>query len=150
MKQAWFQAEAQILKALAHPKRLEIVHLLHGRVLTASQIQHMTGLPQANVSQHLRLLKVARVIVAVRHGQSISFRLAHPNFSQLSRVLESTRQQNPTDRQHNKTWRVQDTVCGMWVEPVTARWQTVYKGATYFFCASGCHQRFEKNPEKYV
>lgn len=150
MKQAAFQHEAAMLKALSHPKRLEIVHLLGHRELTATEIQRMTGFPQANLSQHLRELKVARVIVAERESKNIKYRLAHPSFLQINKILrETSAPQKPKSRDTNAT-AVQDLVCGMWVEPTATKFQTIYKGATYFFCASGCQHRFVKSPELYV
>lgn len=43
-----------------------------------------------------------------------------------------------------------DPVCGMTVEPSTAQWKSEYKGHTYYFCAPGCKQSFDKDPEKYL
>ncbi len=43
-----------------------------------------------------------------------------------------------------------DPVCTMTVEPATAAAQTTYHGRTYYFCAVGCKQKFDKEPEKYL
>jgi len=43
-----------------------------------------------------------------------------------------------------------DPVCGMEVNPDSAAGSVEYKGETYYFCAPGCKQAFEKEPEKYV
>jgi len=43
-----------------------------------------------------------------------------------------------------------DPVCKMQVEENKAKWTTVYKGKTYYFCAMGCKIAFEKDPEKYL
>ncbi|MFC1487118.1 YHS domain-containing protein [Thermoproteota archaeon] len=43
-----------------------------------------------------------------------------------------------------------DTVCKMQVDEKTAKFKTVYKGTTYYFCAPGCKVVFEENPEKYL
>lgn len=43
-----------------------------------------------------------------------------------------------------------DPICKMEVEESTAKWKSVYKGSTYYFCAPGCQKEFEKNPEKYA
>ncbi|MCF6277496.1 MAG: YHS domain-containing protein [Anaerolineales bacterium] len=43
-----------------------------------------------------------------------------------------------------------DPVCGMEVDPKTAAGQSEYKGQTYYFCAQGCKQSFDADPEKYV
>jgi len=43
-----------------------------------------------------------------------------------------------------------DPVCGMEVDEKTAAGKSEHKGKTYYFCASGCKQAFDKNPEKYL
>ncbi len=43
-----------------------------------------------------------------------------------------------------------DLVCNMDVDEKTAKWKTVYKGKTYYFCAPGCKVEFEENPTKYI
>ncbi len=43
-----------------------------------------------------------------------------------------------------------DPVCGMNVEPETARAKVEYDGKSYYFCSVGCGKRFEKEPEKYL
>ena len=43
-----------------------------------------------------------------------------------------------------------DPVCGMDVDPETARQKTEYNGQTYYFCAPGCRHAFEAEPEKYL
>jgi Cu+-exporting ATPase len=43
-----------------------------------------------------------------------------------------------------------DPVCRMTVEPAKAAAQSTYKGQTYYFCAVGCKQRFDQEPERYL
>jgi Cu+-exporting ATPase len=43
-----------------------------------------------------------------------------------------------------------DPVCKMTVEPARAAAQSVHKGQTYYFCAVGCKQKFDREPEKYL
>src|SRR5437868_1727312 len=43
-----------------------------------------------------------------------------------------------------------DPVCGMMVKPETAAGTQQYGGKTYYFCSSGCQQKFASNPEIYV
>ena len=42
-----------------------------------------------------------------------------------------------------------DPVCKMPVSEDKAPEKLEYKGKTYYFCAKGCKDRFEKDPEKY-
>lgn len=43
-----------------------------------------------------------------------------------------------------------DPVCGMNVEESKAAATSSYKGQTYYFCAKGCKESFDKDPEKYL
>ena len=43
-----------------------------------------------------------------------------------------------------------DLVCGMEVDEKTAAGKSEYKGTTYYFCAPGCKQAFDKDPQKYI
>lgn len=45
---------------------------------------------------------------------------------------------------------VKDLVCGMDIDPATAAATHEYNGTTYYFCAVGCKQDFEADPEKYI
>src|SRR5438128_12319765 len=46
--------------------------------------------------------------------------------------------------------QVKDPVCGMTVDSLTASARRVHVGKTYFFCAPGCAERFEKEPGRYL
>lgn len=43
-----------------------------------------------------------------------------------------------------------DPVCGMTVEIATAADRYEHEGVTYWFCATGCRRRFERDPAAYV
>jgi len=42
-----------------------------------------------------------------------------------------------------------DPVCGMQVDPCATDLVAEYKDRTFYFCAQGCRQAFEKDPDKY-
>lgn len=44
----------------------------------------------------------------------------------------------------------EDPICGMDVDEEKAEYKTEYEGKTYYFCAPGCKEKFEEEPEKYV
>ncbi len=44
--------------------------------------------------------------------------------------------------------KAKDPVCGMDVNPATARYKTVHKEREYLFCSAGCLAKFQANPEK--
>jgi Cu+-exporting ATPase len=55
-------------------------------------------------------------------------------------------------RNYNKGEEIMqvDPVCGMQVDETSVVIKNIYKDQTYFFCAQGCKEKFEKSPEIYV
>jgi len=45
---------------------------------------------------------------------------------------------------------VRDPVCGMLVDPHTAKHRHQHQGRTYYFCSAGCRTKFEADPKKYL
>jgi len=45
---------------------------------------------------------------------------------------------------------VLDPVCGMTVDPHTAKHRHTHAGHTYYFCSAGCRAKFEADPQKYL
>jgi P-type Cu+ transporter len=43
-----------------------------------------------------------------------------------------------------------DPVCGMSVDPATAKHKAEHAGATYYFCSAGCRGKFVAEPAKYL
>ncbi len=46
--------------------------------------------------------------------------------------------------------KVKDPVCGMWVDPHTAKHRADYAGRPYYFCSAGCKTKFLADPERYL
>lgn len=149
MYQEVFELHAQLLKALAHPKRLEIIHLLRDRSLTVGEIQEMLDLAQANLSQHLTLLRHAKVVTTKKKGKQIFYKLSHQNFikaSDLLRCIFLEKYPPLTDLLPSE----KDPVCGMYLSPTTAAFAHTHAGHDYYFCASKCLANFQKDPEKFI
>src|SRR5260221_13265882 len=43
-----------------------------------------------------------------------------------------------------------DPVCGMSVDPATARYRAEHAGTQYFFCGARCLERFTAEPERFA
>ena len=50
----------------------------------------------------------------------------------------------------NTTRKVVDPVCGMAVSAGKTDILTTIKGQTYYFCAEGCREAFDKDPQKFL
>jgi ArsR family transcriptional regulator len=70
---------AHLLKALADPTRLRIVTLLSQGELCVCHIQDALSLSQSNVSRHLRILRLAGIVIDRREGQWVHYRLTPRN-----------------------------------------------------------------------
>jgi len=158
MYQEVFQLHADLLKALAQPRRLEIINLLQNQELSVTKIQDMLALPQANLSQHLQVLRKQGVVADRREGKQVFYRLAHKNFLKandlLRDVLIERYEKTPLAKIMNTDVAqllpvVIDPVCGMRVSKKTAAAFHSHQGKQFYFCASGCFDKFKKSPKKY-
>lgn len=70
--------QAETLKVLSSPLRLEILHLLADGPLEVSRIAAAIGATQPNASQHLSVLRSAGLVEADRHGREIRYGLVDP------------------------------------------------------------------------
>ncbi len=157
-----FALHSKVLRAMSHPKRLEIIHLLRNQKLCVSDIQEMLGLPQANLSQHLQILKEANILKTKKQGKNVYYRLSHINFVKASDLIREVLVEQAQDLKDQKlvdelTLKmtdlvplVHDPVCHMRLSPKTASVGIKYQGESYYFCATGCYEKFIKNPAKYI
>lgn len=159
MYQQVFDLHASLLKALSHPKRLEIIHLLRDEELSVGEIQNMLDLPQANLSQHLQVLREQKVAKTRKDGKQVYYSIAHKNFTKASDLLREIlieRYKNSsladefTQKMKDLVPLVQDPVCRMRLSPKTASFAFKYKNNNLYFCASGCFTAFKKDPKKYI
>lgn len=71
--------QASLLKTMASPRRLELIHLLSetGPIEVKKLVEHF-GVPQPTISQHLAALRTAGLVEAVRDGREVRYKLADP------------------------------------------------------------------------
>jgi len=67
---------ARVSQALASERRLELVDLLAQSPRRVESLAEQTGMTVANVSQHLQVLKNARLVESRRQGTAVTYRLA--------------------------------------------------------------------------
>ncbi|HEX3151247.1 MAG TPA: metalloregulator ArsR/SmtB family transcription factor [Gemmataceae bacterium] len=81
--------KAGIFQALAHPTRIAIVEHLRPGELTVGKLCEKIGAEQANISQHLAVLRNKHVVETRKEGNQIFYRLRDPV---LGEVLEKMRE----------------------------------------------------------
>jgi DNA-binding transcriptional ArsR family regulator len=70
-----FELISKRLKALADPSRLAILHVLCRGERNVSELVTETGFTQANVSKHLRVLRVEGIVTFRRHQRNVYYSL---------------------------------------------------------------------------
>ena len=70
------ELQAEVLRTLAHPRRLAIVHELAIGPHEVGRLAAELGLSQPNVSQHLAVLRATGLVEAERDGREVRYRLA--------------------------------------------------------------------------
>lgn len=83
-----YQLYAELCQTLAHPKRLEILDAITKKERSVGELARMLNIPQANLSQHLALLKQRKLVVARRKGINIYYRLSDPKIISACRLLK--------------------------------------------------------------
>jgi len=72
------QFKADIFQALAHPTRIAILELLSGGELAAGALIEKLGMEQANVSQHLAVMRTKQIVVNRRAGNQVFYSVRDP------------------------------------------------------------------------
>ncbi len=81
---------AEMLKAMAHPMRINIVSFLEdNQKLTVTEIHERLGISQAVTSHHLGILKSKGVLTSTRDGKNTYYFLKHSGLSEILKCIGS-------------------------------------------------------------
>lgn len=70
--------KASVFQALGHPTRIAIIEILRDRELSAGAIQEKLGIEQANVSQHLAILRTRQILSNRKVGNQVLYSVRNP------------------------------------------------------------------------
>lgn len=76
-EQQLYELHASICQTLANPKRLEIITHLRDGEKTVTELMEAMQVSQANLSQHLGLMRQKGIVVSRREGLNIYYRLSN-------------------------------------------------------------------------
>lgn len=83
-----YTSQAALLKALANPVRLQIIHgLLKSGCHNVSCMERGTGMSQSCISQHLQKLRAAGIVSAERSGNEVFYRVTSEETARLVAAL---------------------------------------------------------------
>lgn len=88
-----FAVQAEFIKALAHPTRLQILEILRAGEKCVCEIVPELGLEQSNVSRHLAVLKREGILQYRKDGLRVIYWAASPRiYDTLDHTVETIRQ----------------------------------------------------------
>ena len=73
-----YEIHAEMCKVFSNATRLEILNLLRDEELSVTELIKKTKLSQANISQHLSIMKSKGIVTSNRKGKNIYYRLTNP------------------------------------------------------------------------
>jgi len=89
-----FDCFAEVAKALGHGRRLELLELLAQGERSVEAVATVAGLPVANASQHLRVMRQGGLLVSRRDGKRILYRVSGPSVLEMVATLRKVAESN--------------------------------------------------------
>jgi len=100
--------KSEIFQALANPTRIAIVELLRDeKEVPVSTIYERLGLEQANVSQHLAILRSKQIVTGRKKGNQVFYSLRDPIIGRVLNLMQQYFQSQMNDTL--KVFRNMDT-----------------------------------------
>ncbi len=82
-----YERNAEIYKLLANSKRLEILNLLREQEMSVEELVKTLGIAKANLSQHLALLRHAKLVMVRPDGVTRHYKIIDPRIVEPCRIL---------------------------------------------------------------
>lgn len=73
-----YELQASVLRLLAHPRRLQMLHVLADGPIEVGRLAARLAISQPNASQHLALLRTAGLVELERNGREVRYQLSDP------------------------------------------------------------------------
>jgi len=91
-KDSFYSLHADICKTISNPNRQAILDIIRDGEMSVTELVNRTGISQANLSQHLAILRSKGVVSTRREGNSIYYSISNPKilkaYDLISEVLE--------------------------------------------------------------
>ncbi|MFB0612500.1 ArsR/SmtB family transcription factor [Aurantiacibacter poecillastricola] len=84
-----YDTNAEILYALAHATRLQILCAIKGTQRAVSDIEEMTGITQPRLSQQLAILRKASLVNTQRDGKQVLYSVNQERMSDVADMLDT-------------------------------------------------------------
>ncbi len=94
-----FELQAEVCKIFTNAKRLEIIHALKEGEKTVTELVEILGIPKANVSQHLSILKNRGILKSRREGVNIYYSISNPKVIQACNLMREVLSEQLKDQE---------------------------------------------------
>jgi len=82
-----FELHAALCQTLANPVRLRILNALMNGEKSVNQLVELIGALQANISQHLAVLRERNIVTTRRDGVNIYYSIANPKIIKACNLI---------------------------------------------------------------
>ena len=93
-KENFYNLHAEMCKTISNPRRQAILDTIRDGEMTVSELIKKTGISQANLSQHLAILRSKGVVKTRRDGNNVHYSLSNLKiikaYDLISEVLEDS------------------------------------------------------------
>ena len=86
--------KADIFQALAHPTRIAIIDLLATGELSAGDLMEKLGMEQANISQHLAILRAKKLVANRKSANKVFYSVKDPIIIEVLALMRRYFQNN--------------------------------------------------------
>jgi ArsR family transcriptional regulator len=98
MDREFFCMHSDLCKTLANEKRQMILGALRDGELSVGELAERTGIPQANLSQHLATMRAKGVVRTRREGSHVYYAIANPKLIQAFDLITEVLRESMDER----------------------------------------------------
>ncbi len=84
----YYEIHARLCKSMAHPTRLHILDLLESDSRTVQDLADELGVAQANLSQHLTIMRNAGIVDTRKVGSKVYYKVSNPKILEACKLVQ--------------------------------------------------------------
>ena len=97
-KENFYNLHAEMCKTISNPRRQAILDTIRDGEMTVSELINKTGISQANLSQHLAILRSKGVVNTRRDGNNVYYSLSNLKIIEANDLISEVLEDSATSR----------------------------------------------------
>jgi ArsR family transcriptional regulator len=98
-KEGFYNLHAEMCKTISNPRRQAILDTIRDGEMTVTELVEKTGVSQANLSQHLAILRSKGVVKTRREGNNIYYSISNIKIIQAYDLISEVLEDSTTSRE---------------------------------------------------